>query len=351
MAEGTPYSHSPAPLDPKDIGRYVESELRRIAASIDWLWNPTFTAAMGAPLNLSLSFSVLNNALTMTVKGQNGANPSPTNTVYFPFPSSTASSGTPVWRPLKSSSSITISSGSTAGHNSGLKQYLYWYMVDNSGTLKPAFSSKFFGLHGIATTVAEGGAGAADSGITMYADSAYSNVPFVCVGYTEDTQTTAGTWATAPSAVHLAPFTLPVISFSAHKNATNQTAIVTATITPLTFSTEIFDNGDLFSTSSSRWTPPPGTVTFAASALFNNALTDGATLNLHLYKNNLAFKTGRAVAAGTTQSHVADIAVIDECNGIDFYDFRVEHDTGTDEVISGNTAYTWAVGSWSPGRS
>jgi len=55
------------------------------------------------------------------------------------------------------------------------------------------------------TSVAEGGAGAADSSVTLYSDAIYTNVRLRCVGRLINTQATAGTWATAPSNISLLP--------------------------------------------------------------------------------------------------------------------------------------------------
>lgn len=349
MAEGIPYFPLPATLDQKDLGRYVESELRRVSAAIDWLWDPTYTSPIGVPINFSPSFSVASNALTMAIKGANGADPSNTNPAYFPLRSSTASSGVPVWRALSTALSLTISSGSTAGHNSGLKQYLYWYVVDNGGVLKPAFSSKFFGLSGIATTVAEGGAGGADSGIVMYSDAAYSNVPFLCICYTEDTQTTAGTWAAAPSSVHLAPFTLPVVSFSAVKSADQATV---ATGTKITFPTENYDNGGLFdATTNYRFTPPPGRVDIKAGLRIGGTIVDQNAYGVYIQKNGTDLQSSQQHASGTAQQFVITVALDDECNGTDYYEVVLKHSAASNPTVIGTGAGTFFHGSWYPGRS
>lgn len=310
---------------------------------------PQAYGAMGVPLNLSIPPpTVAANALTLALKGANGADPSATNPVYFPFRSATAGNGAPVWRTLSAALSLTISSGSTAGHNSGLKQYLYWYVVDNGGVLKLAFSSKFFGMHGIATTVAEGGAGAADSGTVMYSDAAYSNVPFLCIAYTEDTQTTAGTWAAAPSAVHLAPFTLPVISFSAYRT-TNQT-IATGTEVKLQMNTEAYDNGGLFdAVTNFRWVPPPGKITMSGSIRWN-ALVDQTAFAIQIFKNGSELHRVVNYASGTGGAAVS-IPVEDECNGTDYYELFASQNTGVNQNIAGTKADTFISGSWTPGRS
>lgn len=46
MSHGLKFSPIPAPLDPKDLGRYVENELRRVSSALEWLWleNPLVLA-------------------------------------------------------------------------------------------------------------------------------------------------------------------------------------------------------------------------------------------------------------------------------------------------------------------
>lgn len=38
MSTGAKFVPSPAPLDQKDLGRYLENELRRVSSALDWLW-------------------------------------------------------------------------------------------------------------------------------------------------------------------------------------------------------------------------------------------------------------------------------------------------------------------------
>lgn len=38
MATGLKFDPIPAPLDPKDLGRYIENELRRVSSALDWVW-------------------------------------------------------------------------------------------------------------------------------------------------------------------------------------------------------------------------------------------------------------------------------------------------------------------------
>ena len=163
--------------------------------------------------NLSLVFSVSASALTCAVKQRDGStNADAINVIAVPFRHATASNGSFNVRNIAGALSLTISSGSTLGHISAIASPIYWYLIDNAGTVELAASTKFFGIAGIVSTTAEGGAGAADSNIVMYSATSRSNVPYVCVGRTTDTQSTAGTWAAAPSIVDLSPFHIPPFS-------------------------------------------------------------------------------------------------------------------------------------------
>jgi hypothetical protein len=156
--------------------------------------------------NLSLIPSVAGNALTMKVTSGDGATAFSTfNAGTVAQRSVTAASGTYNLRNITADIVTTISSGSTAGHLNGLAAYLYWYLLDNAGAQELAWSTKDFGLSGIVSTTAEGGAGAATSATTMYSTVARSNVPFRFIGRSTDTQSTAGLWAALPTAIEMPP--------------------------------------------------------------------------------------------------------------------------------------------------
>jgi hypothetical protein len=77
--------------------------------------------------------------------------------------------------------------------------------IDNAGTVELAVVNIAGGNNldetTLISTTAEGGAGAADSISTIYSTTARTNVPYRVVGFIQSTQTTAGTWATAPSTI------------------------------------------------------------------------------------------------------------------------------------------------------
>lgn len=108
-------------------------------------------------------------------------------------------------RTVGSQISVVVSSGSTLGTFNGVKNRLVVLAIDAAGTVELAvcniaYNSALDETQTI-STVAEGGAGGADSATVIYSATARSGVPFRIVGYIESTQTTAGTWATAPSLV------------------------------------------------------------------------------------------------------------------------------------------------------
>lgn len=141
-----------------------------------------------------LSASVAGNALTITL-----------NPVTTDFRSPTLGSGQIFRRRVKTAISLTISAGSTLGGSNGVLQRIAVLLLDNSGTMELAAVNAvgFPGIsdEGVISTTAEGGAGAAGSATVVYSAAARTNLPYRVVGYIESTQTTAGTWATAPSLI------------------------------------------------------------------------------------------------------------------------------------------------------
>src|SRR6266545_7456536 len=107
-------------------------------------------AEMGDPLgrpgaiqNLSLAFSVAASALTCNVKTRAGAVPSATDPVSVAMRNATLATGDFNVRNIAAALSLVISSGSTLGHTSGVQGPIYWYVIDNAGTLELAASTTF----------------------------------------------------------------------------------------------------------------------------------------------------------------------------------------------------------------
>lgn len=141
-----------------------------------------------------ISASVAGNALTVTL-----------NPTTLDFRSSTLDSGTVNTRTVSSAITMTVSSGSTLGTVNNIASRIVVLAIDNAGTVELAVVNIAGGNQldetNLISTTAEGGAGAADSNNVIYSTTARSNVAYRVVGFVDSTQTTAGTWATAPSTV------------------------------------------------------------------------------------------------------------------------------------------------------
>jgi hypothetical protein len=141
-----------------------------------------------------LSATVASNALTLTL----GA-------TVLDFRSSTLADGTVNTRTVASPISLVITNGSTLGTVSGQAARIAVIAIDNAGTVELAAVNLAGGNQldetNRITTIAEGGAGGADSASVIYSATARTNVTYRVVGFIDITEVTAGTWATAPSTI------------------------------------------------------------------------------------------------------------------------------------------------------
>jgi hypothetical protein len=142
----------------------------------------------------SIDYTLSGNALTLKLN--------PTN---LDFRSTTLTTGAPTNVSNASQITTTISSGSTGGTTSAVQSDIIILAINNAGTMELAWTNLAGGINldetGVITTVAEGGAGAADSATTIYSSTARTGVAYRVVGLFRSTQTTAGTWAQAPTLV------------------------------------------------------------------------------------------------------------------------------------------------------
>lgn len=159
-----------------------------------------------------LAASVGANALTISVKGIDGADASSVNPLRFDFRSATASAGVPVRRYATAALSLTISSGSTLGASNGIPFRLWIVLFDDGGTLrlgaiKCTLATGFYALSewALGSSTAEGGAGGADSAGVFYTNAAVAAKPYKILGFMDwdSGLTTAGAWASGPSRVQL----------------------------------------------------------------------------------------------------------------------------------------------------
>lgn len=140
----------------------------------------------------SISATVASNALTVSL------NPT---TLDFRHP--TLSNGSTNTRTVGSTISLTVPSGATLGTVNAVQSRLVLLAIDNAGVVDFAITNLSGGRNLDETSLISTTAisAAANSANIVYSTSARTNVPFRVVGYVESTQSTAGTWATAPSTV------------------------------------------------------------------------------------------------------------------------------------------------------
>lgn len=135
--------------------------------------------------------SVGSNGMTVTL-----------NPTSLDFRSTTQNSGAVNKRTVASQLSLTIPSTATLGTSSGVASRILVIAIDNAGTVELAVYNAAGGASldetGLISTTA---IAAGSNSLTVYSQTARTNVPYRIVGFVDSTQATAGIWAAAPSAV------------------------------------------------------------------------------------------------------------------------------------------------------
>lgn len=224
--------------------------------------------------NLGISASVAANALTVAIKTSSGTDASVGSPVSVAFGSATITTGQFSILNLTSALSLVITTGSTLGQIDATASDIYVYLINNAGTIKIGVSRLKLPENQLWTTVAEGGAGAADSSLELYSDAVYTNVRIRCVGMVTNTQSNAGTWATAPSAITLNPLPNQTIGCSYSTNA-GQSIANNSNVT-LAYEDRIFDSLNLwvsntFTAPLTGWYNFKGLVELAATSTFSGS--------------------------------------------------------------------------------
>lgn len=172
------------------------------------IWSTPATILTASPeiSNLTLTSAVATSALTIAVKTQAAADASAGDPIKVGMRSATLTSGAYNQRSITAALSLVVSSGSTLGQVSAQPWQQYIYLIDNAGTLELAISGSLYNENQVISTTAEGGAGAADSITVIYSTTARTNVPIRLIGTLLNTQTTAGTWASAGTRLQVGNF-------------------------------------------------------------------------------------------------------------------------------------------------
>ncbi len=154
--------------------------------------------------NLGLVATVAANALTITVTTKDGKVPTAINPVRCSFQSASGSSAQHTLRYLTNTLAITVPTSATLGHISAKDQYVWVYLIDDAGVIDIGVSgvSVFDSGSSQSPTAVSG---SATSGTVLYSVSAHTSKKIRRIGRLLVNQTTAGTWAAAPTESILDP--------------------------------------------------------------------------------------------------------------------------------------------------
>lgn len=195
-------------------GAWKKATLSSIASagSVSSLNGVTGTIVTGLDIlqNASLAVSAAANALTIALKDAAGNDPSAGSPVAINFRSATGTTGSLSTISVTAATSLVISSGSTLGVTSSTAFRLWIVGFNDAGTFRlgvincsaaSTTAARIFPLNegAIASSTAEGGAGAADSAGVFYTGTAVTSKAYRILGYLEWSSSglTAGTWTTS----------------------------------------------------------------------------------------------------------------------------------------------------------
>lgn len=127
--------------------------------------------------------------------------------------------------------------------------------------------------------------------------------------------------------------------FSANKNGVAQ-SIAADTITKVTFGTEVFDTGNEYDVSISRWTPKTGGLKLITAAIFTTAAVTGQAIQVRLYKNGVQVANGGIASSNAVTGISA--AFIQQANGTtDYFEiYTYFSSAGNAEGAIGTTAFS-----------
>ena len=161
---------------------YTQAEVDAAIAAID----------VAVPQIQTVAASVASNDLTATI-----------NPTKLDFRSTTLTSGTITTVNLASAASLVVPSGATLGTTNSVSARLVILAINNAGTIEAAIvnvaGGKDLSETGLISTTAL--STGADSANVAYSTTARTSVAYRVVGFLDILETTAGTWATAPTLV------------------------------------------------------------------------------------------------------------------------------------------------------
>jgi len=171
--------------------KYVDDEITE-NVSVTGFHNLTFTATAAAA------------ALTVALKGDDGADPSADNVAKIKFRSTTLTENVPVTRSVSAALSVVLASGGTLGFIAAEPGRIYVWAIDNAGTVELALSrtANIFPESNLVTTVAIGAG--SDLSTAMYSTAQRTDLACRCLGYIDiTTGAVEGEWDNAATKLQL----------------------------------------------------------------------------------------------------------------------------------------------------
>jgi hypothetical protein len=282
------------------------------------------------------------NTLLIALKNKAGNDPSATDPVKIAFRNSSNAGGDYSVLTRTSSLSMTISSGSTLGHASGIESDIWIYAINNAGTMELACSNTLYDTEKVISTSAEGGAGAADSNRTIYSTTARTNVAARIIGRVKISQATAGTWVSSPTAVILNPRLEDDVTVLYSSNSGTNT-FSSATSTTVNYEDMEADKKNS-TTTGSGWNTTiniAGRYEIQASCSFNSAAwTASNTIEVNIRKNgtsNIIQGYWMCQASLTIPVYVQAIGVVELAKD-DTIDVRLYHNRNAGSITMDNQA-------------
>lgn len=304
--------------------------------------------------NVAFACSVGSSALTIALKTKSATDPSSGDSVKIGFRSSTAATGTYAQRTVTSALSLVVSSGSTLGHADATNHYIYVYAIDNAGTVELAVSSVLYDQGTRQTTIAEGGAGAADSIRGLYSATLRTNVAVRLIARLKSNQTTAGTWAAVPTEISLVGPWIQEKPTALYETNTGTTISNNAATTAQFLCEDlVFDSHNAFSIVTNIYTVPmAGKYVVRASAALANASSwdNNDTFKLQLFKGGSLNRTfGGLVSSGTstvTSGQMVSGSTLVSCVAGDTLEVRIFQDSGGNKALNTTAAENWVAYEW-----
>lgn len=296
-----------------------------------------------ALLNGQLTASAASSALTIAIKTLAGSDPSSTDPVIVVFRNVTAGTGDYTTITITAATSLVVSSGSTLGVTSSTAFRLWVTGFNDGGTFRLGVvkcvdsNGSIFPLSNrIASSTAEGGAGAADSSLVIYTGTAVTSKAMSVLGFLEWSSSglTAGTWTTT-NLTTIQPFgygiKLPgMLNQEVFYSATNTATTTSATYVSTGFSSSItpISAANMIDVSSFG----PGYCTGAGASNGNWQMSRGTTANTNMIGSTVIMSN----AAGVIAQSVVATTAIDFPNTTSSQSYAVQY--------SNNAGYTTAYG-------